>query len=59
MNTMPREAFEAQASMERQMRVQSLGPTAYVLVRDVFNAVELPPDLEARVLGLIEFVEQK
>ena len=57
MNALPPSAQKAQTAMERQMRIQSLGAVAFVLLKDVHDAVELPPDLDERLLRLLEFVE--
>ena len=55
----PQIAQKAQDAMDRQMRIQSLGPVGFVLLKDIYNAVELPPDLDARLLSILEFVEAK
>lgn len=54
---MPPKARMAQAAMDREMRIQSLGLRAYRLVREIYNAVELPPDLAADIEAIVEFVE--
>jgi hypothetical protein len=56
MNVLPPNAFRAQQDMRRQMRINSLGPTAYALLVEINQAVELPPDLEARIHTIQEFV---